>query len=160
MSRAADMLAEPGAPMVPNGQGQRRRAWSNDVLLVEDDDLVRYAVKRLLVSGGRECVAAATVEDAQQLLALHAPALTITDFNLSGRWTGVDLLAWMRSSPRLRGVPMLLMTGDDRYKVRGLLDAARLDDVDILSKPFEKGELMLALARLHPPDSPRTAGGS
>src|SRR4029077_12189043 len=45
----------------------------HDVLLVEDDDLVRHALKRLLVTDGRECVAAASVEAAQQLLVLHAP---------------------------------------------------------------------------------------
>jgi CheY-like chemotaxis protein len=120
----------------------------HDVLLVEDDDLVRHALKRLLVTDGRECVATASVEAAQQLLVLHAPGFVITDLNLGGRLNGIDLLVWMRTSPRLRSVPTLLMTGDDRDETRLRLDAEGLSDVDILSKPFDREALTRLLARL------------
>lgn len=123
-------------------------AVHTDVLLVEDDDLVRYGLKRLLTFGGRACVAVASAEEAQQLLVVHEPALVVTDFNLSGRWNGVDLLAWMWRSPRLRDVPMLLMTSADPVKVRPLLDAIGLGHVNILAKPFEGRELQEMLSRL------------
>jgi CheY-like chemotaxis protein len=123
-------------------------ALHTDVLLVEDDDLVRYGLKRLLGSDGRTCVAVASAEEAQQLLALHEPALVLTDLNLAGRWSGIDLLAWMWRSPRLHAVPMLLMTGANPAKARPLLDALGLDHVEILAKPFEGSELREALARL------------
>lgn len=116
-----------------------------DVLLVEDDDLVRYGLKRLLTSTGRVCVAVASAEEAQQLLALHAPAFVITDFNLSGRWSGIDLLLWMWRSPRLHAVPVVLMTGADPTKARLLLEAVGLGHVGVLAKPFEGGELRRAL---------------
>jgi CheY-like chemotaxis protein len=120
----------------------------SDVLLIEDDDLVRFGVKRLLAVDGRACVAVASVPEAQQLLALHEPALVITDFNLSGRHNGIDLLRWMWASPRLRDVPMLLMTGDNPIEARFLLDAVGLDHVEILCKPFEAAELKEMLGRL------------
>jgi CheY-like chemotaxis protein len=126
----------------------RRCDRRRDVLLVEDDDLVRHALKRLLVTDGRECIAAASVEDAQQLLVLHAPTFVITDLNLGGRLNGIDLLVWMRRSPRLRDVPTLLMTGDDRDETRLRLDAAGLTDVDVLSKPFDREALTRLFARL------------
>ncbi|HSY38806.1 MAG TPA: response regulator [Polyangia bacterium] len=107
-----------------------------DVLLVEDDDLVRYGLKRLLTSSGRVCVAVASAEEAQQLLALHAPAFVITDFNLSGRWSGIDLLLWMWRSPRLHAVPMVLMTGADPAKAQLLLEAVGLGHIGVLAKPF------------------------
>ncbi|HVV50512.1 MAG TPA: response regulator [Polyangia bacterium] len=119
----------------------------SDVLLVEDDDLVRYAVRRLLVAAHRSCAAAASVEEAQQLLAVHAPSLVLTDYNLAGRWTGIDLLAWMRRSPRLRGIPAVLMTGDDPESVRDALAAAGLADVEVVAKPFEPPELIAAVSR-------------
>ena len=132
----------------PTAGDPRMNNRPHDVLLVEDDDLVRHALRRLLASDGRECVAAASAEDAQQLLTLHAPSFVITDLNLGGRLSGIDLLVWMRRSPRLRDVQTLLMTGDDPDETRLRLDAEGLRAVDVLSKPFDRGALTRLLARL------------
>jgi len=121
---------------------------ATDVLLVESDDLIRHALRWLLSSDRRDCVAVASAEEAQQLLAAYEPALVVTDLNLSGRWSGIDLLAWMWRSSRLRGVPMLLMTGNDPNGARALLNAAGLDQVEILPKPFERVQLKERLAVL------------
>jgi CheY-like chemotaxis protein len=128
------------------GELQTTGSRPNNVLLVEDDDLVRHALKRLLVSDGRGCFAAASAENAQQMLVAHEPALVITDLNLGGRLNGIDLLLWMRRSPRLRDVPVVLMTSDDLAETRRRLDDAGLADVSILSKPFERGALANVLA--------------
>jgi CheY-like chemotaxis protein len=120
---------------------------SSDVLLVEDDELVRYALRRLLVGCHRPCLATASVEEAQQLLAGHEPSLVLTDYNLGGRWTGIDLLIWMRRSARLRDIPTLLMTGDDPMEIRARLAAAGLEGVEVIAKPFEAAELIELIAR-------------
>jgi CheY-like chemotaxis protein len=119
---------------------------AGDVLLVEDDELVRYALRRLLVGGRRPCLATSSVEEAQQLLAGHQPSLVLTDYNLGGRWTGIDLLVWMRRSARLREIPTLLMTGDDPEEIRDRLAAAGLEGVAVIAKPFEAGELFEKLS--------------
>ena len=124
-----------------------RGGHPSDVLLVEDDELVRYAVRRLLVGSHRPCVATSSVEEAQQVLAAHAPSLVLTDYNLTGHWSGVDLLAWMRRSSRLRNIPAVLMTGDDPAEIRERLAAAGLDGVEMIAKPFEPAELFEMLAR-------------
>jgi CheY-like chemotaxis protein len=121
---------------------------ATDVLLVESDDLIRFALRWLLSSDRRECVAVASAEEAQQVLAVHEPALVVTDLNLAGRWSGIDLLGWMWRRPRLRDVPMLLMTGDNPDGARSLLSAAGLDHVEILPKPFERVQLKERLALL------------
>ena len=139
----SDATARPAADAAHGREGQR-----SDVLLVEDDDLVRYALRRLLVGNNRLCLATSSVEEAQQLLAGHEPSLVLTDYNLAGRWTGIDLLVWMRRSARLRGIPMLLMTGDDPEEIRGRLAAAGLGDVGLIAKPFEAAELVEKLAQL------------
>lgn len=118
------------------------------MLLVESDDLIRHALRWLLTSDQRECVAVASAEEAQQLLTGHEPALVVTDLNLAGPWSGIDLLAWMWRSSRLRGVPVLLMTGADPAGARSLLGAAGLDHVEILPKPFERVQLKERLALL------------
>jgi CheY-like chemotaxis protein len=127
---------------------ERVESHTADVLLVESDDLIRHALTWLLGSDRRECVAVASAEEAQQLLAVHEPALVVTDLNLSGRWSGIDLLAWMWSSSRLRGIPMLLMTGDNPDEARALLGAAGLDHVELLPKPFQRVQLKERLALL------------
>jgi CheY-like chemotaxis protein len=135
-----------GEPFVDAPDGVNSRA--TDVLLVESDDLIRHALRWLLGSDRRECVAVASAEEAQQLLAVNQPALVVTDLNLAGRWSGIDLLTWMWQSSRLRGVPMLLMTGDNPDVARSLLSAAGLDHVEILPKPFERVQLKERLALL------------
>jgi CheY-like chemotaxis protein len=72
----------------------------------------------------------------------------LTDYNLGGRWTGIDLLVWMRRTARLREIPMLLMTGDDPTEIRARLAAAGLGDVGVIAKPFEAAELLETLAGL------------
>ncbi len=119
-----------------------RGGRARDVLLVEDDELVRYALRRLLVGCHRPCFATSSVEEAQQLLAGHQPSLVLTDYNLGGRWTGIDLLVWMRRSPRLREIPTVLMTGDDPEEIRDRLAAVGLEGVAVIAKPFEAEELV------------------
>lgn len=127
-----------------------RARHPGDVLLVEDDDLVRYALRRLLVASHRPCLVTASVEEAQQVLAAHAPSLVLTDYNLAGHWTGIDLLLWMRRSARLRDIPTVLMTGGDPEEIRGRLAAEGLGDVEVIAKPFEPGELLAKLDRAPP----------
>ncbi|HTB61264.1 MAG TPA: response regulator [Polyangia bacterium] len=140
MTPTFEVTARPAVDTAP--------APASDVLLVEDDDLVRYALRRLLLGAGRPCLATSSVEEAQQLLAGHEPSLVLTDYNLGGRWTGIDLLLWMRRNARLREIPTVLMTGDDPIEVRARLVAAGLADVEVIAKPFEAPELIELLARL------------
>ena len=135
----------PARPSVETAHAHR-----SDVLLVEDDELVRYALRRLLIACHRPCLATSSVEEAQQLLAGHEPSLVLTDYNLGGRWTGIDLLVWIRRTARLREIPMLLMTGDDPMEIRNRLAAAGIGDVEVIAKPFEAAELVAMLARLRP----------
>jgi CheY-like chemotaxis protein len=144
---SAGVLPDPPRP--PESEAlDAAESRGSDVLLVESDDLIRHALSWLLSSDRRECVAVASAEEAQQLLAEHEPALVVTDLNLAGQWSGIDLLAWMWRSSRLRGVPMLLMTGADPDGARSLLRAVGLDHVEILPKPFERVQLKERLALL------------
>lgn len=142
----SDAPARPAPDAAPGPHGPH--VLRSDVLLVEDDELVRYALRRLLVGSNRLCLATSSVEEAQQLLAGHEPSLVLTDYNLGGRWTGIDLLVWMRRSARLREIPMLLMTGDDPEEIRARLAVAGLGDVGVIAKPFEAAELVEKLAQL------------
>ena len=107
-----------------------------------------HALRWLLSSDRRDWEAVASAEEARQLLAEREPALVVTDLNLAGQWSRIDLLAWMWRSSRLRGVPMLLMTGTDPDGARSLLRVAGLDHVEILPKPFERVQLKESLELL------------
>jgi CheY-like chemotaxis protein len=130
-----------------SGIGIAEPARRSDVLLVEDDDLVRFALRRLLATNHRPSVAISSVEEAQQVLAIHRPAVVLTDYHLGGHWNGIDLILWMHRQPWLRGLPVVLMTGDDLQEVRGRLSAAGLDQVEVIAKPFEPADLVAALGR-------------
>ena len=119
----------------------------SDVLLVEDDDLVRFALRRLLAANHRPSVVTSSVEEAQQVLTVHRPSLVLTDYNLGGHWTGIDLILWMRRQSWLRGVPAVLMTGGDLEEVRGRLAEVGLGHVEVIAKPFEPRDLFDTLAR-------------
>jgi CheY-like chemotaxis protein len=133
--------------MKPSRVARAEATHQPEVLLVEDDELVRFALRRVLVASHRSCLSTASVEEAQQLLAVHLPSMVLTDYNLTGHWTGIDLLLWMRRHARLRNIPALLMTGDDVELVRERLAAAGLGNVEVIAKPFEPRELIDSLDR-------------
>ncbi|HEY4395005.1 MAG TPA: response regulator [Polyangia bacterium] len=135
-------------------------ARRSDVLLVEDDELVRFALRRVLAANHRPSVAISSVEEAQQVLTVHRPSLVLTDYNLAGHWTGIDLVLWMRRQAWLRDVPAVLMTGGDVAEVRERLTAVGLDRLEVIAKPFEPADLIAALDRASNAPDPQATGRS
>ncbi len=112
------------------------------VLLVEDDPDIRTDTREMLCAIGHNVIEAASAEDARVLARLDGLGLILSDINLAGGETGLDLLRVLR--PQLPGVAMGLMTslppGDGLYA-----RAART--FPVLRKPFETDDLRAFLAR-------------
>ncbi len=108
---------------------------SETILLVEDNEAVRAAARRVLERVGYRVVAAASGADALQLYQVHQRdvALVLTDVVMPGMG-GVELLEAIRRSGR---VPRMLLTSGytDRHA-----DAADLG-VSLLPKPWTPSEL-------------------
>jgi DNA-binding NtrC family response regulator len=112
-----------------------------DVLVIEDETLLRKQIAAHLESQGAEVTGTGTLEAARSALAGASFDFALLDVNLpDGR--GTTLLE-NKSFPDHTGV--VVMTAEGR--VAGAVEAMRLGALDYLVKPFEIGELSLVISR-------------
>ncbi|MEO8431283.1 MAG: HD domain-containing phosphohydrolase [Acidobacteriota bacterium] len=108
------------------------------ILVVDDDEDVRALLSRLLRVTGYAVEEAASAEEAAEAIQRRAPDLILLDMQLPGR-SGQDLLEEIRSIPRMRTTPVVMLTGaaTPARKVRAIEAGA----TDFLAKPFSNVEL-------------------
>ena len=132
------------------------------ILLLEDNDLIRANTAELLGLAGYAVQPAANGQQGVALALASKPDLVICDIMMP-ELDGYGVLQIFNQNPRLAGVPFIFLTAKtDRADVRRGMD---LGADDYLAKPFNKAELLSAVAsrlarfrRLRPDyDSP--AGG-
>jgi two-component system cell cycle sensor histidine kinase/response regulator CckA len=114
-------------------------AGSETVLLVEDEDLVRKVVARILRGAGYRVLVAADGVEALSICEDNPPTihLLVTDVVMPGIG-GKELAA--RLAGKFPDVKVLFMTGytDDEVLRRGILDQGRA----LILKPFSPEELL------------------
>ena len=91
------------------------------VMLVDDADVERAAVRRLLEREGYDVVEAADGLDAIAVLEGLRPALILLDLSMPDL-DGLELLQFLREDVRWRAIPVVVVTGSDDPQ---LLDEAR-----------------------------------
>lgn len=134
---AAQSMESPHSPSVPSEQ----RA----ILVVEDEDIVRKAVARMVESFGLRALAAPDGATGMKLFAEHAPAIVmvLADANLPDM-TGLEVIAAVRKEqPFLRA---LLMSGYGEEDCAGETGLP----VEFLPKPFAPAALRVKLQDLLP----------
>lgn len=111
------------------------------ILIVEDDDVARGAMRRLLAASGYENVAVQSAEEAVAVLnsGSHLDAAFI-DWDLPGTMSGLDLIRHVRDT--LPGTPAVLVTGAARERVE---DAARRFGISYMRKPVDFRNLLKML---------------
>ena len=88
------------------------------LILIEDNDSVRMATELFLSLEGFDTRSAATIAEAETLLADIGPGdILITDFHLDGILTGLDMLTQVRIQQG-RDVPAILLSGDLQSMMR------------------------------------------
>ena len=116
------------------------------VVLLEDNDSVRAATELFLTLEGYETHSAASVADAEQLLAdLKKGDLLISDYHLNGALTGLDVLQQVRAQHQ-REVPAILLSGDLQSMMRVVKTS--IPQCRFLSKPVDTNALLAAIAEL------------
>lgn len=116
------------------------------VLLLEDNDSVRAATELFLSLEGYEVHSAATLAEAESLLAAVQPGdVLVTDYHLDGSLTGLDLLQQVRAR-QSRDVPAVLLSGDLQSMRR--LVKREIPNCRFLSKPVDTKTLVAAIAEL------------
>ena len=110
----------------------------NRILVVDDEAVIRKALRKLLERHGYQVDTAESVEEA---LSVHDPAdyhLLLVDIRLPGR-PGTDLIG-------LSPAPVLVMTS--YASVPSAVEAMKLGAADYVAKPFDHEELLLVIRQL------------
>lgn len=90
-------------------------ASTNDIVLVVDDhEPTRRAISALLRHSGYDVRNAPSGHAALRLLTVLRPNIVILDLALPGI-DGVEVFQWVRQSPALRDIPVLVLSGDADY---------------------------------------------
>jgi CheY-like chemotaxis protein len=111
------------------------------VLLVEDDAGMREAIRALLERAGFHVAIARDGLEGWELLGRGPrPAAILADL-YTPRMTGHDLVARIRRTPRLAGIPVIAMSAERADRSRPSAEA-------FLEKPFSREQLEWALARV------------
>ncbi|MDE2142391.1 MAG: response regulator, partial [Elusimicrobia bacterium] len=114
------------------------------VLIVDDDHEVRTAVFHYLQEiAGYECIAAASGAAALNLTLQRSPDVVLLDLAL-GDINGFDVFRALRSDPRARTIPTILITG--RSGADLLASAGKCSGAfDLLRKPIDLSKLAKTL---------------
>jgi len=119
----------------------------NKILIVEDEDIFRTSLRRLLEHHHFETREAKNIEDALNRFELADFSMIISDLRLPGA-PGTDLI-------QLAGaVPVLIMTS--YASLKSAVETMRMGAVDYIPKPFDHRELLEAVTRIM--DKPRPVG--
>ncbi len=109
------------------------------ILVAEDEEPLAIMLDYNLKAEGYETVIARDGEEAELSLAENDIDLAILDWMMP-HVSGIELCRRMRADPRLRSIPVIMLTarGEEADRVRGLTTGAD----DYVVKPFSVPELM------------------
>ncbi len=109
------------------------------ILIVEDETIIRSALRRLLERNQYEVSEAGSVQEAQERFNIPGFDLIVSDLRLPGA-PGTELIRLSQ------GTPVLIMTS--YASLRSAVDSMKLGAVDYIAKPFDHDEMLQAVARI------------
>jgi chemosensory pili system protein ChpA (sensor histidine kinase/response regulator) len=125
---------------------QREREDSRLFALVVDDSItVRRVTQRLLERNGMRVMTAKDGLDAIGVLQDHVPDVILLDIEMP-RMDGYEVASHVRNDPRLKDVPIVMITSrvGEKHRAR----AIELGVNDYLGKPYQEAQLLQALEPL------------
>jgi CheY-like chemotaxis protein len=127
----------------------------DEIVVVDDDALMRELLAEWLSAAGYRVRQAETGNDALQLLRSQAAGLLITDMDMPGRDGAQTLEEARRLQP---GLAVIAISGGARKGRRDWVATARdLGAANTLAKPFERADLLAAVAKILPRQNPAIA---
>jgi CheY-like chemotaxis protein len=126
-----------------------------EIVVVDDDALMRELLAEWLSAAGYRVRQAGTGNDALQMLRSQAAGLLITDMDMPGRDGAQTLEEARRLQP---GLAVIAISGGARKGRRDWVEMARdLGAANTLAKPFERADLLAAVAKILPQQKPASA---
>jgi diguanylate cyclase (GGDEF)-like protein len=114
------------------------------VLVIEDEDLMRRFLHKLLEEASYSVIEAKTAVAALEQSRSATPDLILMDYVLPDM-NGLQLLEAIRSQTPLVGVPIICLTG--RNDIPTKMEAPENGAVDYVTKPFDRQELLARISR-------------
>lgn len=114
---------------------------SAHVLVVDDEEVLRRVLVRILVGAGYRCSEAGDAAAARTTLESTAVDLVLSDVNMPGE-NGFSLLRWISEQHPHVGVIMVTALAD----VRAAAPAAEYGALGYVLKPFEASEILINVA--------------
>jgi chemosensory pili system protein ChpA (sensor histidine kinase/response regulator) len=129
------------APTPLRERGDRRTF----ALVVDDSITVRRVTQRLLERNGMRVLTAKDGVDAVSLLQEHLPDIILLDIEMP-RMDGYEVAAHVRNDPRLKDIPIVMITSrvSEKHRAR----AIELGVDDYLGKPYQENQLLDAIEPL------------
>ena len=114
-------------------------------LVVDDSITVRRVTQRLLERNGMRVLTAKDGVDAVSLLQENLPDIILLDIEMP-RMDGYEVTAHVRNDPRLKGIPIVMITSrvSEKHRAR----AIELGVDDYLGKPYQESQLLDAIEPL------------
>jgi chemosensory pili system protein ChpA (sensor histidine kinase/response regulator) len=114
-------------------------------LVVDDSITVRRVTQRLLERNGMRVLTAKDGVDAVSLLQDHLPDIILLDIEMP-RMDGYEVAAHVRNDPRLKDIPIVMITSrvSEKHRAR----AIELGVDDYLGKPYQESQLLDAIEPL------------
>src|SRR5690606_24782871 len=109
------------------------------ILIVEDETIIRSALRRLLERNQYQVSEAGSVQEAQERYSIPGFDLIVSDLRLPGS-PGTELIRLAE------GTPVLIMTS--YASLRSAVDSMKMGAVDYIAKPFDHDEMLQAVARI------------
>jgi chemosensory pili system protein ChpA (sensor histidine kinase/response regulator) len=128
-------------PIAPKDKSDKRTF----AMVVDDSITVRRVTQRLLERNGMRVLTARDGMDAVTLLQDNIPDIILLDIEMP-RMDGYEVAAHVRNDPRLKDVPIIMITSrvGEKHRAR----AIELGVDDYLGKPYQEAQLLDAIAPL------------
>ncbi len=111
----------------------------NNILVVDDEQLIRNSLQRLLEKNNYQVSTAESVEQAIELLDVQAYDLILSDLRLPGA-AGTHLIELFAD------IPIIIMTS--YASVNSAVDSMKRGATDYIAKPFDHTELLVMIQRI------------
>ena len=116
----------------------------NDLLIVDDDPMLRLSIRNLL-SPYMNVLEAENGEEGLELASLHIPDIILSDVDMP-KMDGLEMLKRIHEQKSTVHIPTLILSAknSDEERIGGLSIGA----IDYISKPFSEGELLLKIKNI------------
>lgn len=118
------------------------------ILVVDDDPDFVEITRTILLANGYRVSTAASGEEALKSMRSEPPALVLLDVMMSSVLDGVNVSHAMSEDPRLKGIPIVMLSSIASSPAAGMFPTDEYLPIDAwLSKPVQPNELLAKVSR-------------